>query len=208
MNHFYQLIENLSPNKQALLALRLDKEIRVALDREGGGDKRLVAYVVPVQNGPLTSMGAPERLRAYLKRYVPDYMLPSSYKLLDTLPLTPNGKVDRKALSISSQPYLESELSDDYVAPRTDLEEELALTWAEILRVDQVGVHDNFFDLGGHSLLATQFISRVREIFQVELPLRTVFETPTVAGLAVAIVQYQVEQADTADLADIVEHKK
>ena len=96
--------------------------------------------------------------------------------------LTPNGKVDRKALPAPDQ--IRPELQESFVAPRTPIEEIIAEVWAEVLKLGKVGIHDNFFDLGGHSLLATQMISRVRDAFQMDMPLRTLFEMPTVAGLA------------------------
>jgi acyl carrier protein len=102
--------------------------------------------------------------------------------LLDALPLTPNAKVDRKALPAPDWGHIESDAA--HVAPRTPFEEVLAGIWSQVLGVERVGVHDNFFEVGGHSLLATRFVSRVREVFQVELPLRRLFETPTVAGIA------------------------
>jgi acyl carrier protein len=105
--------------------------------------------------------------------------------VLDTLPLTSNGKIDRRALPPpgESRPELES----DYVAPRGETEEMLAAIWGEVLKLDQIGVQDDFFELGGHSLLATQVISRVRERLRIDLPLRYLFEFPTIAGLAAAI---------------------
>jgi acyl carrier protein len=112
-------------------------------------------------------------------------MIPSAFVLLDALPLTPNGKLDRKALPAPDQNRPEPE--ESYVAPRTPVEEMLAEIWAEVLKLDKVGIHDNFFELGGHSLLATQVISRVRNTFQVEVPVRSLFEIPTVAHLAKAI---------------------
>jgi acyl carrier protein len=117
-------------------------------------------------------------LRAHLAAGLPDYMVPGAVVFLDALPLSPNGKVDRRALPL---PGTVTEL---YVAPRTPAEETLAGIWAEVLRVERVGVDDNFFDLGGHSLLAMQVVSRVRQAFGAELPLRALFEAPTVAGLA------------------------
>jgi surfactin family lipopeptide synthetase A len=113
---------------------------------------------------------------------------------LATLPLTPNGKVDRRALPAPDQ--TRPALEDAFVAPRTPIEAGLAGIWADILKREQVGVHDNFFELGGHSLLATQVISRLRAAFQVELPLRTLFEEPTVARLALAVTQHQGERKD------------
>jgi acyl carrier protein len=126
-------------------------------------------------------------LRNYLQAKLPDYMVPSALVFLDFLPLTPNGKIDRRALPRPDQSR--PELEDEFVAPRTPTEELLAEKWSEVLKVERVGVHDNFFALGGHSLLATQVISRLREAFGIALPLRSLFERPTVAGLA--------EQIDT-----------
>ncbi|MBV9787872.1 MAG: amino acid adenylation domain-containing protein [Chloroflexi bacterium] len=113
-------------------------------------------------------------------------MIPSVFVRLEEFPLTPNGKVDRKALPAPEQTHAAQD--DRYVAPRTPIEEMLASIWADVLRRERIGVYDSFFELGGHSLLATQLISRVREAFQVELPLRSLFELPTVAGLAQQIV--------------------
>jgi amino acid adenylation domain-containing protein len=145
------------------------------------GDKRLVAYLVSDQH-PAPTAGA---LRAFLKERVPEYMTPSAFVTLDALPLTPNGKVDRRALPApeKTRPDLESA----FVRPRNPIEETLAEIVAQILRIEKPGIHDNFFELGGHSLLATQFISRVRNAFQVELPLRSVFTGPTIAEFAEAI---------------------
>jgi len=142
------------------------------------GDKRLAAYVVPAQEPPPTA----GELRLFLQERLPDYMVPSAFVLMDALPLTPNGKVDRQALPAPD--WSLRQLEGEYVAPRTPVEEVLANIWAQVLGVKQVGVHDNFFELGGHSLLATQLVSRVREAFEIDLPLRNVFESPTVAMLA------------------------
>ncbi len=128
-------------------------------------------------------------LRRMLVEKLPEHMMPSAFVLLDALPLTANGKLNRRALPApgASRPDLEA----DYVAPRTPTEELLAAIWSEVLKLKQIGIHDDFFELGGHSLLATQVISRVREHFGVELPLRYLFEFPTLTGLAVAIVEFE-----------------
>jgi acyl carrier protein len=121
-------------------------------------------------------------LRDYVMRLLPEYMVPSRFVLLDSLPLTPNGKVDRRAL-----PAPEAGGGDESVAyepPRTTVQELLAGVWAEVLGVERVGLHDNFFRLGGHSLLATQVVLRVREVFGADVPLRLIFELPTVAAIA------------------------
>ncbi|HYR07129.1 MAG TPA: amino acid adenylation domain-containing protein, partial [Longimicrobium sp.] len=152
----------------------------VAVVREDGGDARIVAYIVPNDAAP-----APDALREALARRLPDYMLPSAYVTLDALPLTPNGKVDRRALPAPEW----SAGAAGYVAPRDATEEALAALWAEVLDVERVGVHDDFFALGGHSLRGTQLVTRIRAVFGVEVPLRALFEAPTVAGLARRVEQ-------------------
>jgi acyl carrier protein len=129
--------------------------------------------------------GDPARLRTFLGRVLPDSMLPSAYVFRDAMPLTASGKVDRRALDALDVSALIREAP--FVAPRTPLEAQLAAMWSELLGVERVGARDNFFDLGGHSLLTTQLISRLRDAFQLEVPLPTFFEDPTVAGLAQAI---------------------
>jgi amino acid adenylation domain-containing protein len=151
------------------------RQARVIVREDQPGDKRLVAYVV----GSVEADG----LRAHLRQSLPEYMVPSAFVSLDVLPLTPNGKLDRKALPL---PELAS-AEEAYVAPRTPTEEVLAGIWAEMLGRERVGVEESFFDLGGHSLLATRVISRIREVFGVELPLRAVFERPILSELAAEI---------------------
>jgi acyl carrier protein len=113
-------------------------------------------------------------------------MVPSLFVFLDRLPQTPNGKIDRRALA--GLDVVPSTDADRFVAPRTPLEEILAGIWAELLGVDRVGVEDNFFELGGHSLLAAQLMTRLREVFRIELPLGIVFEEPTVSALAAFMI--------------------
>lgn len=153
------------------------------------GNKRLVAYVVPKAEHP-HSVG---QLRDFLKLKLPDFMVPSHLIELETMPLTPSGKVDRKSLPApaTTRPALEAA----YAEPRTEIEEALAQIWAAVLGLDKVGLHDNFFELGGHSLLGTQLISRVRTALQLEVPLRWLFEVPTVAGLAerIEIMQWAAQ---------------
>jgi acyl carrier protein len=141
------------------------------------GDKRVVAYVVPAEE-----LLSPSDLRQFLKQTLPEYMVPASFVMLDALPLTPNGKVDRRALPAPEDADRTQGLT--YVAPRTPIEETMAAIWREVLGLERVGVHDNFFALGGHSLLATQVVSRVRKQLQVELKLTTFFEVPTINELA------------------------
>ncbi|ELX07967.1 linear gramicidin synthase subunit C [Janthinobacterium sp. HH01] len=159
----------------ALSALESLRDVLV-MAREVNGDKRLVAYLVAHEGAQVPPVAS---LRTSLLETLPEYMVPAHFVTLDQLPLTPNGKVDRKALPA---PDL-SRGEDDYVAPRTAAEEIMAGIWASVLKVEQVGMHDNFFALGGHSLLATQLVSQIRGAFEVELPLRVVFEAPTAAGL-------------------------
>ena len=138
-------------------------------------------------NNPLSSQLRKQlipQLREYLESRLPEYMVPSGLMVLSQLPLTPNGKVDRKALP---EMDVASSVSTEYVAPQTETQKVLAEIWAEVLGIEQVGIHDNFFDLGGHSLMATQVVSRVRDIFQVDVPLTKLFEIPTVDQLSVQL---------------------
>jgi len=128
------------------------------------------------------------QLRSYLEQNLPEYMVPSAFVVLEALPLTPNGKVNRRALPAPD--WVKRDGGADAVA-RSPIEQKLASIWAELLGLNRVGIHDNFFQLGGHSLLATQLTSRIRDAFGVELPLRSVFEAPTIAPLAKAIEDLQ-----------------
>ncbi|HEU4435059.1 MAG TPA: phosphopantetheine-binding protein, partial [Pyrinomonadaceae bacterium] len=132
-------------------------------------------------------------LRRRLREKLPEYMVPSAFVMLDALPLTPNGKVDRKRLPKPERMHAEAE----YVAPRTPVEEVISSIWSAVLRLERVGIHDNFFELGGHSLLATQVTFSIREKLGVELPLRRIFETPTVAGLAELVATSNVHETPT-----------
>ena len=157
--------------------------------REDTVDERLlVAYVVAIDD-PAPSIND---LRSFLKAKLPEYMIPSAFVFLESLPLTTNGKVDRKALPVPDQ--TRPELDAIFMSPRTPMEEMLAEIWAEVLKVEGIGIHDNFFDLGGHSLLATQVVSRMRRAVQVEIPLRALFESPTVVGLAARIEEIHQKQ--------------
>ncbi|MDF5715443.1 MAG: amino acid adenylation domain-containing protein, partial [Rhizonema sp. NSF051] len=153
----------------------------VTATREVVGATRLVTYLVAkAQPAPTIS-----ELRAFLSQQLPEYMIPSAFVGLDSLPLTPNGKLDRLALPDPelAQPSLEK----TFVAPHTPTEEVLADIWTQVLRLERVGIKDNFYDLGGHSLIATQLVFRIRNTFKVELPLHVLLETPTVAEMAEAI---------------------
>ncbi len=157
----------------------------VALAGEDG--KRLVAYVVAA--GETRDSGG---LRAFLRERLPEHMVPAGFAFIAALPLNPSGKVDRRALA-GMETLLETVAGRAWTAPRTPREELLAEIWAGVLRVPRVGVEDSFFDLGGDSLLATRLVSRVREALGVELPLRALFEAPTVAGLAAWIGESETE---------------
>ncbi|HEX6910918.1 MAG TPA: amino acid adenylation domain-containing protein, partial [Longimicrobium sp.] len=162
----------------------------VVAREEGPGDRRLAAYVV----GDVDV----DALRAHLRRGLPEYMVPASIRVLDALPLNANGKLDRRAL-----PAPDYAAADDrYVAPRTQVEEVLAGIWMQVLRLERVGVRESFFEVGGHSLLATRVVSRVREVFGVELPLRALFEGPTLAELAERVEALRA--ADRPQLPPIV----
>ncbi|EAZ91850.1 non-ribosomal peptide synthetase, partial [Crocosphaera chwakensis] len=160
-------------------------EIResVVIAREDApGNKQLVAYVV---SDEMSQSSVTQTLRDCLKEQLPDYMIPSAFVLLEKLPLTPNGKINRKALPAPD--WSKRTTSDEFVSPQSDTEITLARIWQEILRIEEVGINENFFELGGHSLLATQVISRIREEFSLEIPLRLLFEQPRIANLAESI---------------------
>lgn len=157
-------------------------------------EARLIAYVV------LNEVGTAKQLREFLKERLPEYMVPSSFVLLDALPLTTTGKVDRKTLL----KQIDVEAEENYVAPRTPLEKVLAGVFSEVLSRERVSVNDSFFDLGGHSLLATQVLSRVREAFQLEMPLRKLFKAPTVAGLATAILEDEAHRERVERTAELL----
>ena len=133
-------------------------------------------------------------LRWHLSEQLPDHMVPSAFVFLDALPMLSGGKVNRPVLPEpgSARP----ELENLFEAPRTPAEAQLAVIWSDLLGLDQVGIHDNFLELGGHLLVATQVVSRVIDKFQVDVPLRSVFDSPTIADMAVVITQYQAKKAE------------
>jgi amino acid adenylation domain-containing protein len=175
-------------------ALREHAGVRqaVVIAREDqAGDRRLIAYVVVEQEAKESENGSgsaelriPE-LREHLLGKLPEYMVPSAYVQLNELPLNHNGKVDRKNLP-QPETYTPEQ---EYVGPRSATEETLCRLWEEVLRQERVGIHDNFFKIGGHSLLAARVAARMRECFQVDLPLRRMFESPTIAQLAQVVDQ-------------------
>jgi surfactin family lipopeptide synthetase A len=157
-------------------------EAAAAVREDRPGDRRLVAYVVAA---PGAAPPTPSALRAFLARTLPEPMLPAAVVALPALPLTPSGKLDRRALPAPD--VAQEEAGRPFVAPRGPLEALLANVWAEVLGVERVSVTDSFFELGGNSLTATQATTMVQEVLPVELPLRNVFEAPTVAGIAAFI---------------------
>ena len=168
------------------------RECIVVTREDSPGERRLVAYVVPSRTSPVSA----DELRRRAREELPDHMIPAAFVMLKALPLTPNGKVDRSALPAPEQGGAER----PYAAPRTASERIVAESWKEVLRVERVGADDNFFDLGGHSLLLTQVVSRLRKSFERELPIRWLFESPTVAGLA-----GRIDAAAREDLARILD---
>jgi amino acid adenylation domain-containing protein/non-ribosomal peptide synthase protein (TIGR01720 family) len=162
------------------------REAVVVVREDRPGEKRLVAYVAAHDRTAIEA----GQLRTALQAQLPDYMVPHLFVILDVLPRTPNGKIDRQALPA---PDIEGMSGTSFVAARTVTEELLAGIWTDILSVERVGMDDNFFELGGHSLLATQIVSRIRGAFQIEIPLRTAFECPTVAELARAVDRLRQE---------------
>jgi amino acid adenylation domain-containing protein len=155
----------------------------VVVFSEDETDKQLVGYVVANENAAVTATG----LRSYLKEHLPDFMVPAAFVFLEKLPLTANGKVDRRALPAPER----ADGGVEYTAPRTIVEEVLVGLWQDVLGAKQVGVYDNFFELGGHSLLAMQLMSRLRQSFGVELPLRALFESPSVAQIATVLASVE-----------------
>ncbi|HEY0737077.1 MAG TPA: amino acid adenylation domain-containing protein, partial [Herpetosiphonaceae bacterium] len=186
----------------------------VVVAREDDGHTRLVAYVTEENREPRTESQGDEpdgsrflvpgsSLRAFLASRLPEYMVPSLFVPLDALPLTPNGKVDRRALPAPD--HQRRELGGVFVAPHTATEQQVAALWLGVLKLDQVGLHDNFFELGGHSLLATQLIAQLRSAFQVDLPIRHLFASPTVAGVASVIDRMRWLAQPSAVLAAVNE---
>jgi len=165
---------------------------------ETTGSEPWSAYANNPLRGKLTRQIVPQ-LRRFLKERLPEYMIPSAFVVLESLPLTPNGKIDRRALPAPDQSRPEMEKA--YVAPSSPVEEVLAELWANVLGIERVGVHDNFFDLGGHSLLATQLISRARNLFQVELPLRWLFEANTVDAFSQTLIANEPRPGQTVKVA-------
>jgi acyl carrier protein len=162
------------------------------------GDRSLVAYIVSAGDASLSVSD----LRRFVEQKLPPFMVPARFVTLDALPLTPNGKVNRRALPDpgTSRPDLDT----PFVEPGTPVEKELAQIWAEVLSLEQVGIHDSFNELGGHSLLATQIILQVIKAFQVELPVQSLFEAQTVAEMAVIITRNQAGRVEGEEFSRLL----
>lgn len=171
------------------------KEVAVIGKKDHSENTRLVAYLVPhSQPSPTVSS-----LRAFLKDRLPDHMIPTAFVTLDKLPLLSAGKVDRRALPDPG--HARPELDTPSVTPGTAIERELCRIWTQVLGLGQLGIHDNFFDLGGDSLMATRVVSQVIETFQVDFPLKALFDSPTVAEMAIVVAQKQAKQVAKEELA-------
>jgi acyl-coenzyme A synthetase/AMP-(fatty) acid ligase len=172
----------------------------VVVARKGvSGDQQLIAYLVCHSVAATAS-----ELRNHLSEKLPEYMVPHRFVRLDSLPLTPSGKVDRRALPPPDEP----EPDRPYTEPRTAVEKELAAIWRGLLAVERIGVYDNFFDMGGHSLLLTQLASRIHKEFNVRLPLRTLFDAPTIVEMTGAIALAQLENEDVRDAEQVINELK
>jgi amino acid adenylation domain-containing protein len=182
----------------ALLSLGHFRKAFVGLRDRGLPEKSLIAYLVPERwPAPTTSF-----MRNTLKAILPSHMIPAVFVMLESLPLTPTRKVDRAALPVPGTER--PELDTPFIASRTPVEQRLASIWAEVLAFHQVGIDDNFFELGGHSLAAMRVVSRVITHFQLELPLQSLFQAPTVAEMAAVITHNQAKRASDAELAQML----
>ena len=169
------------------------KEAVVLAREDSPGEKRLVGYLNVADGG--TTL--PD-LKQYLQTRLPQFMIPAKFAFISSFPQTPNGKVDRKALPAPEE--LEKAEARRYVAPRNGDEEALAKIWADVLKMEKVGIEENFFDLGGHSLLAIQVIARVRDALKVEVPMRVFFDAPTVEGMAAALERCRLSKPPGAPM--------
>ena len=178
-------IRNLSPQQRQSLLQRL------CASDDSGSERQIVAYVVRRTGCAVEASD----LRNSLRSRLPDFMVPAQFVFLPALPLMPNGKVDRQALPNPKPETIKPAPAGP--GPRTETEAKLIKIWAEVLRIEHIGVQDDFFRLGGHSLLALQVMARVRDTFHADLPLKTLFEAPTIAGLAEALHRFSAQPPKT-----------
>lgn len=185
--------------EKALLSHPGIKEAVVSIQTIDSADGRLIGYFVSAREiAPTVS-----DLRMYLREKLADHMIPSLFVRLDKIPLTANGKVDRRALPQPDD--TRPDLSTPYARPRNEIESSLVQIWEEVLDVHSIGVNDDFFDLGGHSLSATRVVSRVFEQFQLEMPLRALFQSPTIAAMAAVIAEHRGKTLDESQLTTILD---
>lgn len=175
------------------------KAIVVTRDAPGrSGEKSLVAYLMAGNKTPPSAV----ELHDFLVAKLPEFMVPSAFVVLDAFPLLPNGKVDRGSLPAPDQ--ARPALKKAFAAPGNPVEAALAAIWTELLAVERIGVDDNFFELGGHSLLAARLVSQVRDSFRVELPLHTLFDAPTVAGLSRTVIAHETKPGQSEKIAQVL----
>lgn len=174
------------------------RESVVIINSDESGEKRLIAYLVPNTAQAVSS----SELHAFMKERLPEYMIPAAFVKLEKMPLTSNGKIDRRALPDAD--IMRPETEGAYVAARTPLEEEVVEAWKEVLGLQRIGIHENFFEIGGHSLLATKVIILLRSRLGINLSLRLLFENPTVAGMATALMETLLEHTEEPALADMI----
>ena len=180
------------------------KEVAVKSDRDAIGETRLVAYIVSKKTFDDESLKSIwlRALRHYAQSHLPQYMVPSVFIRLEALPLTPNGKVNRMALPAPEPTDLNGSVA--FVAPRTQVEQQILQVWTQVLGIEKIGINDNFFELGGHSLIATQIVARLKSLHQMSLPVTALFKSPTVADLA-AIIERSCSEADSAEETSPIE---
>jgi acyl carrier protein len=176
------------------------QEVVVIAQKDKLQDIRLVAYLVPNQQVTILI----SELRRYLLDHLPEYMVPSALVLLKEMPLLPNGKVDRQVLP--DQPQLN--LEENLVAPETELEQIIAIIWQEVLHLDKVGIHHNFFDLGGHSLLMVQIHSKLDQSLNKDIAIVEMFQYPTISALAKHLSQQLAEKPDLQPSPDLVKTRR
>jgi len=175
----------------------IEDAVVIALDKNG--NKYLAAYVITNSNKKLES----ESIKNYLKKKLPEYMIPGVFVKLDKFPLTQSGKIDKKALP--KPEGVRPKLKTEFVMPRTETEAKITNIVSDVLKVDKIGIFDNFFELGGHSMLVMQIVSRIKEEFYVEVSIRAIFENPTIAGMAQAILEAKLRKKNQDKLGDLLE---
>ena len=176
------------------------REALVIVSEDESQEKRLIAYLVPHKGQTLNNVA----LHAFLKERLPEYMVPSAFVELERMPLTSNGKIDRRALPDADLGRLEMKAASGSAAPRTPLEEHVLAAWKEVLGVERIGLDDNFFEIGGHSVLATRIIIILRGELGLNISLRLLFENATVAGMAAALLESLLQQAEESDLINLI----